>query len=156
MAKKARRQRRSIEQQIADLQAKITAIQEREALRRAKTDPVLRNVATALKGVEKALALEPEAPTAEVLQQVHTLLAGLMEGEAPVMPARRGRRAAAKEDLPAQILAHLRDQPAQRSEQIASALGTDTATLRPVLKRLIADGKVETEGQKRGMTYSLV
>jgi hypothetical protein len=50
----------------------------------------------------------------------------------------------------------VRSNPGQRGEHIAAALSTDAATLRPVMKRLIAAGQVRTEGQKRGMTYEAV
>ena len=49
----------------------------------------------------------------------------------------------------------MRANPDSRSEQIASALGTDTKSLRPVLQRLKADDQVGTEGKGRATTYSL-
>jgi len=66
--------------------------------------------------------------------------------------------------LPTLLWAHLkmrsprpdglvRSNPGSHGEQIAAALATDTGTIRPVMKKLIAAGKVTTEGQRRGMTY---
>jgi len=43
--------------------------------------------------------------------------------------------------------------PGQRGEQIAADLGADTATMRGPIKKLIADGKVRTTDQRRGMAY---
>jgi len=68
-----------------------------------------------------------------------------------VVPARSSPASA---DLAGDLLTYVQNNAGQRGEQIATALGTDTTTMRPVMKRLIADGKVETEGQRRGMTYA--
>ena len=46
--------------------------------------------------------------------------------------------------------------PGQRGEQISAALGTDSTTMRPVMKRLIEERKVKTKGERRGMTYAAV
>ncbi len=51
------------------------------------------------------------------------------------------------------LLSYVRNNPGSRGENIAAALGTDVNTMRPVMKALIADGKVRTMGQRRGMTY---
>jgi len=37
------------------------------------------------------------------------------------------------------VLAHVKENPGQRGEQIAAALGTDTKTLRGAMKRLIEE-----------------
>ena len=51
------------------------------------------------------------------------------------------------------LLAYVRSNPGSRGENIAAALVTDVNTMRPVMKALIADGKVRAVEQRRGMTY---
>jgi len=53
------------------------------------------------------------------------------------------------------LLAHVKANPGQRGEQIAAALGTDVGTMRKPMKLLIAKKLVKTQGQRRGMTYSV-
>lgn len=64
-------------------------------------------------------------------------------------PGRRMRSGTATEE---QVLAHIKDNPDQRTEQIAAALGSD---VKPVLKKLRETKLIRTKGQKRAMTYSL-
>ena len=45
----------------------------------------------------------------------------------------------------------LRADDSRHGEQIAEALGTDT--MRLPMKRLIADGRVKTKGERRAMRY---
>ena len=54
------------------------------------------------------------------------------------------------------LLEHVRKYPGQRGEHIAAALGTDTRAMRPAMHRLIADKKIKTKGERRGMTYAAV
>lgn len=53
----------------------------------------------------------------------------------------------------ASLLAFIKQNPGQRGEQIAQALRTDVKTMRLPILRLIAEKKVKTKGQRRGMTY---
>jgi predicted ArsR family transcriptional regulator len=55
-----------------------------------------------------------------------------------------------RDDLMAYISAH----PGQRGAEIAEALGTDTISMRPTMKRLIEEGKIKAQGRARAMTYS--
>ena len=57
---------------------------------------------------------------------------------------------------PAAIVAYLAQHPSSSGEHIAKALGTDTKTLRPTMKGLIAAGKARTKGKARGMRYFAV
>jgi hypothetical protein len=67
---------------------------------------------------------------------------------------KRGKRTAADlGEMGAALLAHVKANPGQRGEQIAAALGTDVGTMRLPMRQLIAEKKVRTEGQRRGMTY---
>jgi hypothetical protein len=152
-----RRQRRSIDQRIADLTAKIAAIKEREARKQAKADPVLRHAAAAIRSIDKALGGVKDASARDALGAARSTLAALLGGSARGSENGRARRtAAAVENLADSLLSYVINNPGQRSEEIAAAMAVDTTTLRPVMKRLIADGKITTKGQRRGMTYSAV
>lgn len=148
-----RRKRRGIDQRIAELEAKIASIKEREARKQAKADPTMRNVNSALKAIDKALDNAEDSGTKRVLNEARSILSGLLSGEVPSAP-RAQRSAGEIADLSEALLSYVRSNPGQRGEQIAAAMATDAGEIRPVMKRLIADGKVKTEGQKRGMTYS--
>jgi hypothetical protein len=151
-----RRQRRSLDQQIEALQSKILALREREARKQAKADPAMRFAASAVKSIDKALAATESGEMRKALAQARSTLAGHLGIDgAELKPALR-RGAAANDDLPDALLSYVRSNPGQRSEHIAAALSTDAGTLRPVMKRLIAAGRVRTEGQRRGMTYEAV
>ena len=68
--------------------------------------------------------------------------------------AKGGKRSSASMDeMQATLLAHVKANPGQRGEQIASALKTDVGTMRLPMKKLIAARAVRTEGQRRGMMY---
>lgn len=113
------------------------------------------------------------------LEEVLASLQGGMNGAAPrrgpgrpaVSGAKRGRPFGSKnkpkagpggrvrrsseglEEMQSALIAHVKANPGQRGDQIAAAVGSDVGTIRLPMKKLIADGKVSTEGQRRGMTY---
>ena len=55
---------------------------------------------------------------------------------------------------PKAVMDYVRKHPGSRGEDIAHALGTDAKGLRPVMKGLVENGQVTTEGKARGMRYS--
>jgi hypothetical protein len=51
------------------------------------------------------------------------------------------------------LLSYLATNPGSSSESLTKQFSTDAGTLRPVMRKLIDDGKVKTQGQRRGMRY---
>lgn len=49
------------------------------------------------------------------------------------------------------LLAYVRSNSGQRGEQITDALGSDGATMRPVMNRLIEERRIKTKCERRGM-----
>lgn len=159
--KSTTRTRRTHEQMIADLQAKIASIKTRAARRSVKADPALRHTSAAVKSIDKALAETKDAATRQALSEARSTLSACLSlnGVTPsssgavLKPAAR-RSSGENDNLPETLLAYVRSNPGQRGEQIAAALGTDTKAMRPSMKKLIGEGRVKTRGERRGMTYS--
>ena len=57
------------------------------------------------------------------------------------------------EQLKERVHQYIKDHPGERIEQINGQLGTSTAELSLPLKKLIADGAVRTEGDRRATKY---
>ncbi len=136
------RTRRSETQLIADLESRISALKARAA---AKSNPALRHLEKALSALESAMEADPGLR--KRLSEAQAALRDALGGSGVLVPARRVVDAAA-------LLAHVQAHPGQRGEQIAAALGTESNTMRPVMRKLIEEGKVRTHGERRGMTYS--
>lgn len=153
----SKKKRRGLDEQIASLEAKIAAIKAREAKKQLKKDPAHRFVKAAMKSIEKALGVVKDPAQKKALSEARAALTSGFDQTSVVSAGGRARRSAHEiENLAEQLLQYVRSNPGQRGEEIAAALATDSATIRPVMKKLIAAGKVTTEGQKRGMTYSAV
>ncbi|HEU4731902.1 MAG TPA: hypothetical protein VFT22_28600 [Kofleriaceae bacterium] len=80
-----------------------------------------------------------------------------------VTPARagRGRRGhgdgqSELEQLRGKLLAAISDQPGRRTEDLNATLGTRTPQIAQLLRRLVAEKVVRTEGARRGTRYYVV
>lgn len=80
--------------------------------------------------------------------------------KAPAKPAKEsngGRRSPAKlARQTKRLLAHIKDNPGQRSEQISAATKISTSELALPLKKLVAEKKIKSSGVARGTTYTPV
>jgi len=100
---RARRERRSPEQMIADLQAKIAQIEQRAAAKRVKESPSARASLQALRLLDKAMDLaadEGETPLRHALNDARKPLAAYLEEQGLQLPKARtprGRRPKSQE-----------------------------------------------------------
>lgn len=144
--------RKSELERIAALEARIEALKARAA---ARADPTPRHVKKVLRAIDSALDALEGSEARAALERARAVLEpfGPERGhlQSAARAARRTRAPAA--DLSEALLAHVKRNPGQRGEEIASALGTDTRTMRPTMRRLIDGGKVRTEGRNRGTSY---
>ncbi len=82
-------------------------------------------------------------------------------GAAPAAPAPSGRGRAKGQKRPPEALAQLTESlmsaikagPGQRMEEIAKALGTSTGELTLPAKKLLAEKKIKTKGERRATKY---
>jgi hypothetical protein len=152
-----KRQRRSEEQMIQDLEARIASIKAKAERKKARRDPALRHITGAVRSLDKALAETGDAAMRSALDEARATLSACLSLNGVNVGAgakTRGRRSSSGSEVASDaLLGHIREHPGQRGEQIAAALRTDVGTMRPTMKRLIEANKVKTRGQRRGMTY---
>jgi hypothetical protein len=155
-----KRHRRSAEQVIAALEAEIEAIRERAARRKRKSDPTTRYTLAAVRSMEKASAAATDPVLKKALEEARGGLAAYLTFQGIVPAARAGAQARivrrsteALEQTGASLLDYVREHPGQRSEDIATALGSDTKAIRKPMQTLLAERKLKTTGARRGMRY---
>jgi hypothetical protein len=161
MSNATKRVRRTEDQRIAELEAKIAQLQRRAVEKKVKRDPALKHINSAVNAIDKAVAETTDAAMRTALGEARTTLSACLalNGAAPrtdkssIIPQSRRSAGSVSSDV---LLEHIRKNSGQRGEQIAAALGTDTKVMRPVMHKLIAEQKIKTKGERRGMSYYAV
>lgn len=149
--------RRTEEQRIAELEGQIAALKAKAAAQKVAKDPALKFVSKAIRIVDQAAAATPDAAMRKALEEARSTLAACLQLKGVTLTPRGSavkrvvRAGAIDRDT---LLGYVKEHPGSRGEQIAAALGTDVKAMRPVMKALIAERRVKTAGERRGMTYS--
>ena len=158
MAKGQKRTRRTPEQLIAELEARIVQVKRRAETQKVKKDPAIRHLSVAIRCMDKALAATQDSATRTAVGEARTALAAVLtlNGVVVTNGGARGRSASAtgstKPDAD-RVAKYIADHPGSRAEDIATALGTGTAQLRPALMKLKSLGAVEPKGKARATRY---
>jgi hypothetical protein len=155
MAKGQKRTRRTPEQLIAELEAKIAGVRRRAEQQKVKKDPALRHIAGAVRAIDKAASSTQDGATRAALEEARTALAAVLTLNGVVIRStgtgiRRNGSASLEAD---QVARYIAEHPGSRAEDIAAALGTGAAQLRPALMKLRSAGAVEPKGKARATRY---
>jgi hypothetical protein len=157
MANGQKRTRRTPEQLIAELEARIAQVKRRAERQKVKKDPALRHVTKAVRAMDKAMAATQDGATRAAVGEARTALAAILTLNGVVVTGGSKVRGAsvnggAKPDAE-RVARYIADHPGSRAEDIATALGTGTAQLRPALLKLKSLGAVEPKGKARATRY---
>jgi len=115
----------------------------------------------ALRSIDKAMNATDDAPLRKALDEARATVSACLGLSGVTVKAskgvltprpRSGARGSGRPE-PKDLLEYVKANPGSRSEEMTAALGTNAAALRPVMHALIAEGRVRTEGQRRGMRY---
>ena len=145
------------DEQIKRLEAKIKLIKERAEKKKARKNPSVKFMAAALRSIDKALNAAEEPAIRKALDEARGTvssclsLCGVKQGTSRGTLRLRAQGSAVPNTQ--DLLTFMKGNPGSRSEQISAALGSDAATLRTAMQKLIDAGKVRTEGQRRGRKY---
>jgi hypothetical protein len=156
MAQRQKRNRRTPEQLIAELEARIVQVKRRAEAQKVKKDPALRHVSGAVRSMDKALAATQDPATRTALAEARSALAAILSLNGVVVGGTgKGRASAASGGRPdaERVARYIAEHPGSRAEDIASALGTATAQLRATLMKLKSSGAVEPKGKARATRY---
>jgi len=98
-----------------------------------------------------------ELATRIAIEQIETAFGpGAVKPQKPVAhrAQKRGRRGAQElGELRERLLQVIADNPGRRTEELNAALGTTTSQIGSLLRSLVAEKRVRTEGARRGMRY---
>jgi len=161
--------RKTTEQKIADLEAKIQSLKAKAERKKIAKNPVIKPLNAALSYIDKALNATSDAVLREPLDEARATVSsclGLLGvtpktkrgGRRLLTPRARGAAPATNSDSAdgpeaSDLLSYLTNNPGSSSETLSKQFATDSATLRPVMRQLIDEGKVKVKGQKRGTRY---
>ena len=94
-SEKPTKKRRTAEQRIADLEAEIAKVRQRDAVKELKADPVVQEAAKLVRVLNKATGVAEEAKDEALAAAVATArkaVAGYLDGRGIAVPKRRQRK----------------------------------------------------------------
>ena len=154
-AEPKRRNRRTAAQLIPELEARIQQLKVKAVTKAAKKDPALAYISKAVRAIDKASEATGDRALRTALAEARTTLSACLQFQptGSFETPRNGHATRSTVPDADAVLAYVRDNPGQRSEQITQALRTDAPSLRVAMKSLMEEGKVKTQGERRATRY---